>query len=80
MRNFICWIGMKNNRLVMNAKGCIATEMIMKALNAIYVPQPKLLNGHMLVLYICLFICQSVCTFMAHFCVCDVSPKRLVII
>ena len=38
--------------------------------------QPQLLNRYMSVLYICLFICQSVC--MSHFCVFDVSSKRLI--
>ena len=35
----------KHNYLVMDTKGCIATEIIIKALNTIYVPQPKLFTG-----------------------------------
>ena len=65
--NFNCFFGDFNcifrqirclSRLLINSYK--ATEIIMEALN-IFCSQPQLLNRNMCVLYICLFICSSVC-------------------
>ena len=38
---FFCYIGIKQNWLAINTNGCIATELIMKDLNTIYVLNPN---------------------------------------